>query len=94
MTTALVSAGRMDEVVDHLRKAVAEGRQAYWVCPLVEEKRKLRCDGRRGAVQDAARGARRRGGGAGPRAASAGSKDGRDGGLRAGRHRVLVATKR
>ncbi|NKX46474.1 ATP-dependent DNA helicase RecG [Roseicyclus persicicus] len=35
--TALVSAGRMDEVVDHLRKAVAEGRQAYWVCPLVEE---------------------------------------------------------
>ncbi len=35
--TALVSAERMDEVVDHLRKAVAEGRQAYWVCPLVEE---------------------------------------------------------
>ena len=35
--TALVSMGRMDEVVDHLRKAVAEGRQAYWVCPLVEE---------------------------------------------------------
>ncbi|WP_422073052.1 ATP-dependent DNA helicase RecG [Tranquillimonas rosea] len=35
--TALVSTGRMDEVVDHLRKAVAEGRQAYWVCPLVEE---------------------------------------------------------
>ena len=35
--TALVSTQRMDEVVDHLRKAVAEGRQAYWVCPLVEE---------------------------------------------------------
>ncbi|MEO3415338.1 ATP-dependent DNA helicase RecG [Roseovarius sp. CAU 1744] len=35
--TALVNMGRMDEVVDHLRKAVAEGRQAYWVCPLVEE---------------------------------------------------------
>jgi ATP-dependent DNA helicase RecG len=35
--TALVSTGRMDEVVGHLRKAVAEGRQAYWVCPLVEE---------------------------------------------------------
>ncbi|WP_095589636.1 ATP-dependent DNA helicase RecG [Actibacterium ureilyticum] len=35
--TALVSTGRMDEVVDHLRKAIAEGRQAYWVCPLVEE---------------------------------------------------------
>jgi ATP-dependent DNA helicase RecG len=35
--TALVSTGRMDEVIDHLRRAVAEGRQAYWVCPLVEE---------------------------------------------------------
>ncbi len=35
--TALVSADRLDEVVDHLRRAVAEGRQAYWVCPLVEE---------------------------------------------------------
>jgi ATP-dependent DNA helicase RecG len=35
--TALVSAGRYDEVVGHLRQAVAEGRQVYWVCPLVEE---------------------------------------------------------
>ncbi|WP_306132869.1 ATP-dependent DNA helicase RecG [Roseivivax marinus] len=35
--TALVATDRMDEVVDHLRRAVAEGRQAYWVCPLVEE---------------------------------------------------------
>ncbi|MHC0052932.1 ATP-dependent DNA helicase RecG [Actibacterium sp. D379-3] len=35
--TALVSTGRMDEVVEHLRHAIAEGRQAYWVCPLVEE---------------------------------------------------------
>lgn len=35
--TALISMGRIDEVVDHLRRAIAEGRQAYWVCPLVEE---------------------------------------------------------
>ena len=35
--TALISAARMDEVVGHLAKAVAEGRQAYWVCPLVED---------------------------------------------------------
>lgn len=35
--TALVPTGRMDEVVEKLRQAVAEGRQAYWVCPLVEE---------------------------------------------------------
>ncbi|MDJ0822313.1 MAG: ATP-dependent DNA helicase RecG [Paracoccaceae bacterium] len=35
--TALVSNERMHEVVDHLHRAIAEGRQAYWVCPLVEE---------------------------------------------------------
>ena len=37
VTTALVSADRMDQVVDRLRNAVAEGKQAYWVCPLVDE---------------------------------------------------------
>lgn len=37
VTTALTSDQRMDEVVAHLRKAVGEGRQAYWVCPLVDE---------------------------------------------------------
>ncbi len=35
--TALVSSGRLDEVVAHLRQAISEGRQAYWVCPLVAE---------------------------------------------------------
>ena len=35
--TAMVSTERMGEVVEHLRRAVAEGRQAYWVCPLVDE---------------------------------------------------------
>ncbi len=35
--TAMVSTGRISEVVDHLRGALAAGRQAYWVCPLVEE---------------------------------------------------------
>jgi ATP-dependent DNA helicase RecG len=35
--TALISAGRLPEVVEHLRRAIAEGRQAYWVCPLVGE---------------------------------------------------------
>ncbi len=37
VTTALVSDGRLGEVVDHLREAITAGRQAYWVCPLVEE---------------------------------------------------------
>ena len=35
--TALVGTNRMDEVINHLREAIAKGRQAYWVCPLVEE---------------------------------------------------------
>ncbi len=35
--TALLSNEQMDGVVDRLRQAVAEGRQAYWVCPLVDE---------------------------------------------------------
>ncbi|RYH02767.1 ATP-dependent DNA helicase RecG [Salipiger sp. IMCC34102] len=37
VTTALLPADRMEEVVARLGRAVAEGRQAYWVCPLVEE---------------------------------------------------------
>ena len=39
--TALVSAGRMDEVVTRLRAVMSEGRQCYWVCPLVEESEAL-----------------------------------------------------
>jgi len=35
--TALISSTRFDEVVAHLVAAVADGRQAYWVCPLVED---------------------------------------------------------
>lgn len=37
VTTALVSSGRLDEVVSRLAASLEEGRQAYWVCPLVEE---------------------------------------------------------
>lgn len=39
--TALVSTGRMEEVLNHLQQAIADGKQAYWVCPLVEESEKL-----------------------------------------------------
>ncbi|HEX3809379.1 MAG TPA: ATP-dependent DNA helicase RecG [Rhizomicrobium sp.] len=39
--TRLLSAERLDEVVEHLRKAIAKGARAYWVCPLVEESEKL-----------------------------------------------------
>ncbi len=37
IATALVNMMRMDEVVEKLRHAITEGRQAYWVCPLVDE---------------------------------------------------------
>jgi ATP-dependent DNA helicase RecG len=39
--TRLVSLERIEEVVAHLRRAVARGERAYWVCPLVEESEKL-----------------------------------------------------
>ena len=35
--TALISTGRMAEVVDRLQAVIATGRQCYWVCPLVDE---------------------------------------------------------
>ncbi|WP_299148303.1 ATP-dependent DNA helicase RecG [uncultured Tateyamaria sp.] len=39
--TALVSTGRIDEVIARLQAVMAEGRQCYWVCPLVEESEAL-----------------------------------------------------
>ena len=39
--TRVLSAERLDEVVEHLRKAIAKGARAYWVCPLVEESEKI-----------------------------------------------------
>jgi ATP-dependent DNA helicase RecG len=37
VVTKLASTARRDEVLDRLRGEVAQGRQAYWVCPLVEQ---------------------------------------------------------
>jgi ATP-dependent DNA helicase RecG len=39
--TKLVSQGRRDEVVERVRAAVGQGRQVYWVCPLIEESEAL-----------------------------------------------------
>ncbi|MBW7902215.1 MAG: ATP-dependent DNA helicase RecG [Rhodocyclaceae bacterium] len=39
--TKLIADARRDEVIAAVRAAVAEGRQAYWVCPLIEESEKL-----------------------------------------------------
>lgn len=37
VTTKLVSESRRDEVITRVRDACMSGRQAYWVCPLIEE---------------------------------------------------------
>ena len=39
--TRLVSDARRDEVIAGIREAASAGRQAYWVCPLIEESEKL-----------------------------------------------------
>jgi len=41
VATRLVNQKRRDEIVAWVGKACAEGRQAYWVCPLIEESEKL-----------------------------------------------------
>jgi ATP-dependent DNA helicase RecG len=41
VVTKLVSQHRREEVIARVRKACAEGRQVYWVCPLIEESEKL-----------------------------------------------------
>ncbi len=37
IATSVVSGERLDEVVNGLGRHLSEGKQAYWVCPLVEE---------------------------------------------------------
>ena len=37
VTTKLIAAERRDEVLARVREACREGRQAYWVCPLIED---------------------------------------------------------
>jgi len=41
VVTKLVSDARRDEVIAHIAQAARQGRQAYWVCPLVEESEAL-----------------------------------------------------
>ncbi len=41
VVTKLVSDQRRDEVVERIRAQLAQGRQVYWVCPLIEESEAL-----------------------------------------------------
>ncbi|MBA3535987.1 MAG: ATP-dependent DNA helicase RecG [Tatlockia sp.] len=43
VTTAVVSQEKRDFIIDRLQAAIANGRQAYWVCTLIEESEKLQC---------------------------------------------------
>jgi ATP-dependent DNA helicase RecG len=40
--TVVLPETRRDEIVERIHRAVREGRQAYWVCPLIEESEELR----------------------------------------------------
>jgi ATP-dependent DNA helicase RecG len=40
--TVVLPESRRDEIVERIHKAVLEGRQAYWVCPLIEESEEMR----------------------------------------------------
>ncbi|ALM54374.1 ATP-dependent DNA helicase RecG [Halomonas huangheensis] len=43
VTTAVVPDERRPDVISRIRNACAEGRQAYWVCTLIEESETLTC---------------------------------------------------
>jgi ATP-dependent DNA helicase RecG len=41
IVTRLVAENRRDEVIERIRGQLAQGRQVYWVCPLIEESEAL-----------------------------------------------------
>ncbi|KTD08504.1 ATP-dependent DNA helicase RecG [Legionella jamestowniensis] len=43
VTTAVLSQEKREPVIERLKTAIASGRQAYWVCTLIEESEKLQC---------------------------------------------------
>lgn len=43
VTTAVVSQDKRDTIIERLQAGIASGRQAYWVCTLIEESEKLQC---------------------------------------------------
>ncbi len=41
VTTVAIANGRRNEVIERIRAACADGRQAYWVCTIIEESEQL-----------------------------------------------------
>lgn len=50
VTTTVILNTRRDEVITRVREACDEGRQVYWVCPLIEESEVLECQAAETAV--------------------------------------------
>lgn len=44
INTSIISKERRDEVIKRINNICIEGRQVYWVCPLIEESEKLQCE--------------------------------------------------
>ena len=55
VTTVAASQQRRDQVIERLRGALAEGRQAYWVCPLIEESDVLEAEAAESRAADLSR---------------------------------------
>lgn len=43
VTTAVLNQERREEIIERLQASISSGRQAYWVCTLIEESEKLQC---------------------------------------------------
>lgn len=41
--TSIIDSSRRNEVIARIREALKQGRQAYWVCPLIEESETIPC---------------------------------------------------
>ncbi len=55
VTTVAASQQRRDQVVERLEHALAQGRQAYWVCPLIEESELLEAEAAETRARELAR---------------------------------------
>ena len=52
VNTVLVADSRRIEVIERVRAACSEGRQAYWVCTLIEESEELTCQAAQSTFED------------------------------------------
>lgn len=43
VTTVIINQDKRELIIERLHDAIAHGRQAYWVCTLIEESEKLQC---------------------------------------------------